>query len=339
MASSQNDLLDLFKLKAVVTDKCTTHIEYRTDRARGIRYQRVEKKWYRKQCIGSGGFGDVWLEATQEDDDVEKRAVKIINKTKMRSLRLDYNKELLALAKFSKQEEVLIKFFGWFEDSSNIFLSMEYFELGDLGQHITAPITEGEVRDITTDILNGLCIMHSEDFTHRDLKPSNIFVVQKPPASKWWVKIGDFGISKRAQRDVTALRTAIGTPSYQAPEVAGYFNTSSDGETSEYDNSVDIWSLGCVIYKIVTMRVPFQNPWLVGEFCMGRREFPKQPLLAKMSVDGVKFVRMLIVPNPQKRLSAESALREPWLSQRNHDGDKEARQEVEEVCNMNRIVT
>jgi Protein tyrosine and serine/threonine kinase len=132
-ASSQNDLLDLFKLEAVVTSKCTTHIEYRTDRARGIRNERVEKKWYKKQCIGNGGFGKVWLEATQDDDDdVEKRTVEIINKAKMRPLRVDYNKELLALAKFSKQEEVLVKFFGWFEDSLNLFLSMEYFELGDL---------------------------------------------------------------------------------------------------------------------------------------------------------------------------------------------------------------
>jgi serine/threonine protein kinase len=327
MAPSQNDLLDLFRLEAVVTDKCTTHIEYKTDRARGIRNERVEKKWYRKQCVGSGGFGEVWLEVTQEDDIVEKRAVKILNKTKIRSRGIDYNKELLALAKFSKQEEVLVKFFGWFEDSSSLFLSMEYFELGDLEQYITAPITEDEVKDITTDILNGLRIMHSENFAHRDLKPGNIFVVQKPPASKWWVKIGDFGIAKRAQRDETALRTVIGTPSYQAPEVTGDFNT--DEQISEYDNAVDIWSLGCVIYKIATMSVPFKNSWLVVEFCTGRKAFPEQPLLAKMSLDGVKFVRMLIVPNPQERLSAEKALKEPWLLQRKHNAVLEAEELAE----------
>jgi len=320
MASLQGlDLIEHFRQDAVVTANCTTHIEYKTNRARGIRKEKVERRWYREQRIGQGTFGKVWLEVTREDDDVEKRAVKIIDKSCM--LGLDYKKELLALAKFSKhqyqQEEVLVKFFGWFEDSSNLFLSMEYFELGDLEKHITESITEDDVKDITTDVLNGLRIMHSENFAHRDLKPSNIFVVQKPPASKWWVKIGDFGISKRVQGDVTALRTQIGTPAYQAPEISGYLDT--DELTSMYDNTVDIWSLGCVIYKIATQRVPFPEPGAVPKFCYRRLPFPEQPLLAKMSMVGVEFVKSLIVPNPRERLSVESALEASWLSQRRRD--------------------
>jgi serine/threonine protein kinase len=89
----------------------------------------------------------------------------------MLSLDVDYKKELLALAKFSKdkyqQEEVLVKFFGWFEDSENLFISMEYFELGDLEKHITESVTEDDVKDIATDVLNGLRIMHNENFSSR----------------------------------------------------------------------------------------------------------------------------------------------------------------------------
>lgn len=55
---------------------------------------------------------------------------------------------------------------------------MEYLELGDLEQHITESITENDVKGITKDMLNGLRIIHSENFAHRDLKPGNIFVVQ-----------------------------------------------------------------------------------------------------------------------------------------------------------------
>ena len=320
MASSQSlDLLEYFRQDAVVTTTCTTHIEYRTDRARGIRNEKVEKRWYRETNIGHGAFGKVWLEVTRDDGDVEKRAVKIIEKNCMHGL--DYKKELLALAKFSKhqyqQEEVLVKFFGWFEDSSSLFLSMEYFELGDLEKHITEAITEDDVKDITTDVLNGLRIMHSENFAHRDLKPSNIFVVRKPPASKWWVKIGDFGISKRVQGDITALRTQTGTPAYQAPEINGYVDT--DEPTSVYDNAVDIWSLGCVIYKIATQRVPFPEPRAVSKFCNRRLPFPEQLLLEKTSMVGVEFIKSLIVPNPRERPSVESALEASWLSQRKHD--------------------
>jgi serine/threonine protein kinase len=342
MASTQSlDLIEHFRQDAVVTRECITHIEYRACRARGIRKEMVEKRWYRERTIGHGAFGRVWLEVTREDDDVQKRALKIIDKSRMLSLNVDYKKELLALAKFSKdkyqQEEVLVKFFGWFEDSENLFISMEYFELGDLEKHITESVTEDDAKDITTDVLNGLRIMHNENFAHRDLKPSNIFVVQKPPASKWWVKIGDFGISKRVQGDITALRTKIGTLAYQAPEINGYLDDGDDDElTSVYDNAVDMWSLGCVIYKIATQKVLFPQSSAVSNFCNGRRPFPEQLLLAKMSMAGVEFVKSLIIPNPRQRLSAEGALKAPWLSQRRCDtilkGEKPTERSIPKIA-------
>jgi serine/threonine protein kinase len=285
MTSSQSlDLLEHFRQDAVVTAECTTHVEYKADRIRGIRREKVEKRWYRQRAIGHGSFGDVWLEVRQEDNDDEKRAVKIMNKGQMLGLGVDYKKELLALAKFSKlqyqQEQVLVEFFGWFENSSHLFLSMEYFELGDLERYITEPITEDGMKDITIDVLNGLRIMHSENFAHRDLKPANIFVVQKPPTPSWWVKIGDFGISKRVRGGTTELRTQAGTRPYQAPEINGYLDT--DEPTSAYDNTVDMWSLGCVIYKVATQSVPFPRPRAIEKFCDGSLPFSEQPLSGKV---------------------------------------------------------
>ena len=70
-----------------------------------------------------------------------------------------------------QQAEVFVSFFGWFESDHSIFLAMEYFENGDLAQYIQAISTENEVRQITTDLLDGLRIMHAEGFAHRDLKP------------------------------------------------------------------------------------------------------------------------------------------------------------------------
>lgn len=310
------DLLEHFRQDVVVAEKCTTHTQYYTDRTQGIRRAKVEKKWFRRKEIGRGSSGTVWLEVSG-DDDVEERAVKIISKNFMSRLNLDYKKELLALTKFSKQkhqqEEVLVTFYGWFEDAGNIYLTMEYFGLGDLEKHISESMTENDIKDIATDILNGLRVMHSENFAHRDVKPSNIFVVQRPPESRWWVKIGDFGISKRAH-DNTKLLTPIGTPGYQAPEISGYLET--DDPTSVYDKAVDIWSLGCVIYKISTQTLPFSKPGDIFKFCNGRLQFPEQALTAKIDMDGVNFVKSLIVPFPQERLSAENALKESWLVQR-----------------------
>lgn len=318
MASNSDlDFLEYFKQDAVVTAECTTHVEYHVDRFRRIPRQKVERKWYRERVAGRGAFGEVWLEVEREHGLRNQRAVKIVNKSAMRGRKIDYRKELLALAKFSKpqyrQEEVLVDFLGWYEDDTNLFISMEYFSLGDLEPHITASITIDDVKDITTNLLTGLRIMHSEGFAHRDLKPSNIFVVEKPPASNWWVKIGDFGISKRVRSDETAFRTSLGTSAYQAPEVGGYFET--DDPTSVYDNAVDIWSLGCVIYKIATETELFPRPRDLMRFCENRVPFPDQLLLAKLDKDGVDFVKSLVIPNPRERISAEKGLGGLWLSQ------------------------
>ncbi|RAL14790.1 serine/threonine-protein kinase [Aspergillus homomorphus CBS 101889] len=229
--------------------------------------------------------------------------------------KINYKREVLALAKFSKrqyqQQEVLVNFLGWLDDPSNLYLYMEYFPLGDLEGHISQPISEEEVKDIAMNLLNGLCIIHAEHFAHRDLKPGNIFVVRKPPTARWWVKIGDFGIAKRVNHERTALQTSIGTPQYLAPEVSG--DLDLDEPTSVYNNAVDIWSLGCVIYRIATQHNPFPARTDLRRFCSGRKPFPEEPLRNTMEPDGVKFVKALISPFPNERPSAQAASEMAWL--------------------------
>lgn len=318
-----NDLLHHFHLDAVVTSESTTHVEYKG--AQGLVPQRIEKRWCRrKKPIGQGSFGKVWLE--QEGEASNHRAVKILEKDLMKVHRIDYKKEILALAIFSKpqyqQQEVLVKFLGWCEQPSDLFIYMEYFELGDLEDHITGSITEGDIKDISTNLLNGLRIMHQEGFAHRDLKPGNIFVFQKPPVARWWVKIGDFGISKRVNHELTALYTEIGTRLYMAPEVTGDLDT--DEPTSKYNKAVDIWSLGCVVYKVATQVVPFPSRRDLMKFCSGG-PFPEQPLLDRLTVEGMEFVKSLLTLDPQDRLSAESALQTSWLLQRRRSSEDSIR--------------
>ncbi|OCK74702.1 kinase-like protein, partial [Lepidopterella palustris CBS 459.81] len=313
---SAEDLLDHFKLEAEVFPDYTLHVTHRMNRARGVR-EKVEIKWERIESIGEGSFGQVWRELCYlADGKQDARAVKIIEKRRMRSYNIDIKKELLALAKFSKdkyrQAEVFVSFFGWFESDQSIFLAMEYLENGDLARHIPVISTEDEVRQITTDLLDGLSLMHAEGFAHRDLKPQNIFVVQKPPqAERWWVKIGDFGISKRVRNEDTALRTQTGTPYFQAPEIQGHID--NDDESSAYTNAVDMWSLGCVIYLVSTQRVPFLKPSDVRKFCHGASPFPEESLYPIMSKDGIEFIKRLMTPQPAERVIAEHARNDPWI--------------------------
>lgn len=105
MASAASDLLDHFRLEAEVFPTYTSHVSYRSDRTHGTRKERVEKRWYKDKVLGHGSFGEVCLEVHRQGDIVaDTRAVKKLDKAKMRSWRVDYEGELLALAKFSKAQ-------------------------------------------------------------------------------------------------------------------------------------------------------------------------------------------------------------------------------------------
>lgn len=86
-----------------------------------------------------------------------------------------------------------------------------------------------------------------------------------------------------------------------------------DKASSVYTNVVDIWSFGCVIYKIMAKQVPFQNGRETKRFCDNRIAFPAQPLQEKLTISGIAFLRSILVPNPQTRPTAELALQHPWL--------------------------
>ncbi|WAO84476.1 DNA helicase [Fusarium falciforme] len=200
------------------------------------------------------------------------RAVKEVKKFVVVGQELGYTRELEAIMKFSndKYNHCFVSSQGWYELEDAICITMEYFELGDLQQYIDTPFQESEGKEITDQILEGLAFMHDNGFIHRDLKPANIMVVDKSP--EWFVKIADFGISKRRHHDTSLLTMQRGTHGFAAPEVIG---STSD---QSYTYSADMWSLGAMVYRILTSKMAFDS---IGdlfkyvrdelEFLVGRR--------------------------------------------------------------------
>lgn len=286
--------------------------EYVTNAGLGLRNAKFEQRWYRQADIGQGSPSDVWLEV-QRDNPETKRAVKVISKKKLLEINVDYTRELKALTEFSKpkyrQKGVFVDFLGWWDNLDSVFLAMEYFPMGTLEDNISSRPSNVQVIDIMIQLLEGLEIMHAEGFAHRDLKPANIFVVQRGP--KWWVKIGDFGISKRIQSQDTSLRTFTGTHDYMAPEFFGYVD-SIDDERSDYTHAVDIWALGCVVYKLWTRTVPFSsysNLRPLQRYCSGRDPFPVEALMSIGCTDvEITMIKALLNVEPSTRPSAKAAL-------------------------------
>ena len=132
------------------------------------------------------------------------------------------------------------------EDKDEVFIVMEYINGVELKDKIAGgQINMNEELDIARKIADGLAAAHSEGIIHRDIKSSNIMVT-----SNGKVKIMDFGLAKiTGSGQVTRVGTTMGTAAYMSPEQAS-------GE--KVDNRTDIWSLGVILYELLTGELPFK---------------------------------------------------------------------------------
>jgi len=130
-----------------------------------------------------------------------------------------------------------------------------------------------------------------------------------------WVKLGDFGVSKRVQAQATTtFHTQVSTPVYTAPEVLGL---DSNSETSYYTNSVDIWSLGCVIYELLVGTKLFLSESQVSRYYFDQYPFPEATLqgLSPPTDDlGISLLKSMLMIQPGDRPTAEGALSHGWLA-------------------------
>lgn len=212
-----------------------------------------------------------------------------------------------------------VQSYGWYESSDAIFIAMEFFEHGDLQQYLNkvSRMPEEEVQLVAYQILEGLKVMHETGFAHRDLKPANILIRRTNDYKDGWrVKIGDFGISKRVEDEITAFRTLSGTTGFLAPEIlaqSGLLDADFLRGKCEYTNSIDIWSMGEIIYRLLCGDSPFTTGGL-GAYVRGKEVFPSKMLKdLTISNSGVDLIEKLMKVLPDERLTAEHALKHIWF--------------------------
>ncbi|KAF1965573.1 kinase-like protein [Bimuria novae-zelandiae CBS 107.79] len=324
------DLVRDSKLKTAHRDGITRHVIETSDRRSGHRRIKRDQRWQRVgDILGEGAFGIVWKETlVGGESDVKDRAVKRIRKRVANSNSLDYSRELEAIAKFSrgKYKSFFVESYGWFESQDYVFITMEYFEHGDLQRYMdkVGRISEEDARTISYQILEGVNEMHDNGFAHRDLKPSNVLIRRtKDHKEGWWVKIGDFGISKRAEEGMTTLRTVSGTEGFLAPEVlvrkgSIFLEPAILSKVlqnkHEYTFVVDIWALGEIIYRAICGRSPFTTN--LAAYVNGKTEFPLSTLKElEVSSQGIELIQHLMKVFPGERLTAADALDHDWYNE------------------------
>lgn len=106
---------------------------------------------------------------------------------------------------------------------------------------------------------------------YRNLEPANIFVARCAP--DWWIKLGDFGIVRRISEENTKL-SRDGTLDYMAPEILLYDDNGD--QDSPYTLAVDIWSLGCVLFRLLTQQLPFSQPRHLLLYWQSKKNLPRR---------------------------------------------------------------
>lgn len=113
----------------------------------------------------------------------------------------------------------------------------------------------------------------------------------------------------------TALRTLVGTPTFAAPEVLGFFRPS-DSPNESYTNAVDIWSLGVIAFFILSGETLFKDQRRLGQFFIGNLAFPSNILLLnKVSAQGCDFVKSMMAPDSKDRPRVKDCLQHPWFKE------------------------
>ena len=145
----------------------------------------------------------------------------------------------------------IVKYVDSFSDNESFNIVMEFCEGLDLRKLINehkeknALISKHLIYHIISNICLGLKEIHKNNLIHRDLKPDNLFLT-----GDYKIKIGDFGIAKKLKSKNEYAKTQTGTLLYMAPEIIN---------DQKYNNKVDIWALGCIIYELCTLNFCFEN--------------------------------------------------------------------------------
>ena len=130
---------------------------------------------------------------------------------------------------------------------------------------------------------------------------------------RWWVKIADFGLTKRI--DDTELRTAVGTLAYCAPEIRDVYPPDfEDGDEKTFSLAVDIWSIGAITVRIISGQLAFPpgSRTLSGYVANGK-EFP-QEYLRSLDEESTPFVLKTMAASPRHRPTAREGLALSWVA-------------------------
>ncbi|KAM9803852.1 calcium/calmodulin-dependent protein kinase type II subunit gamma isoform 11-T11 [Neosynchiropus ocellatus] len=194
---------------------------------------------------------------------------------------------------------------------------------GELFEDIVAReyYSEADASHCINQILESVSHIHQHDIVHRDLKPENLLLASKMKGAS--VKLADFGLAIEVQGDQQAWFGFAGTPGYLSPEVL---------RKDPYGKPVDIWACGVILYILLVGYPPFWDEdqhKLYQQIKAGAYDFPS-PEWDTVTPEAKNLINQMLTINPAKRITADQALKHPWVCQRSTVASMMHRQETVE---------
>ncbi|XP_072289296.1 calcium/calmodulin-dependent protein kinase (CaM kinase) II beta 1 isoform X28 [Eucyclogobius newberryi] len=252
----------------------------------------------------------------------QEHAAKIINTKKLSARdhqKLEREARICRLLKHSN----IVRLHDSISEEGFHYLLFDLVTGGELFEDIVAReyYSEADASHCIQQILEAVLHCHQMGVVHRDLKPENLLLASKCKNAA--VKLADFGLAIEVQGDQQAWFGFAGTPGYLSPEVL---------RKEAYGKPVDIWACGVILYILLVGYPPFWDEdqhKLYQQIKAGAYDFPS-PEWDTVTPEAKNLINQMLTINPAKRITAQEALKHPWVCQRSTVASMMHRQETVE---------
>ncbi|XP_031655611.1 calcium/calmodulin-dependent protein kinase type II subunit gamma isoform X6 [Oncorhynchus mykiss] len=270
--------------------------------------------------LGKGAFSVV--RRCVKKSSGQEFAAKIINTKKLSARdhqKLEREARICRLLKHSN----IVRLHDSISEEGFHYLVFDLVTGGELFEDIVAReyYSEADASQCINQILESVQHIHQHDIVHRDLKPENLLLASKMKGAA--VKLADFGLAIEVQGDQQAWFGFAGTPGYLSPEVL---------RKDAYGKPVDIWACGVILYILLVGYPPFWDEdqhKLYQQIKAGAYDFPS-PEWDTVTPEAKNLINQMLTINPSKRITADQALKHPWICQRSTVASMIHRQETVE---------
>ncbi|XP_031731161.1 calcium/calmodulin-dependent protein kinase type II delta chain isoform X13 [Anarrhichthys ocellatus] len=270
--------------------------------------------------LGKGAFSIV--RRCVKKSTGQEYAAKIINTKKLSARdhqKLDREARICRLLKHPN----IVRLHDSISEEGFHYLVFDLVTGGELFEDIVAReyYSEADASHCINQILESVSHIHQHDIVHRDLKPENLLLASKMKGAA--VKLADFGLAIEVQADQQAWFGFAGTPGYLSPEVL---------RKDPYGKPVDIWACGVILYILLVGYPPFWDEdqhKLYQQIKAGAYDFPS-PEWDTVTPEAKNLINQMLTINPAKRITADQAIKHPWVCQRSTVASMMHRQETVE---------